>query len=193
VSGAKHVFDLPENWRSLTDRTWILKATGHDFEVAGRLDAALDRAEVYLAAVGLGERDGWGLVTDPGSGRVDAAMTIGLLNLGELSAPDAARLYRETARAAAVETEAAESIERQVRVSSSAAGPLVTIHDFVLDRRREVISNPALERAIVALFPDDSKVGYEFSIQTQDLTVFDDIVGYLTMLVATVRASGVRA
>ncbi|MEO8093318.1 MAG: hypothetical protein ABI632_00165 [Pseudolysinimonas sp.] len=149
-------------------------------ETAERLRFALGNVnDIALHAPG---RVNWALVSDPASGRVDAMMSLSFPKQDQ----DSYAAYR-TAVDAVKSTEEFEQVERTVIEKPLPAGPAIVVHEFVLPRTEGGVPDPAVERAIVAMFPAGFESFFEFALMTQDLAVFEDAAEYLVDIAAQVH------
>jgi hypothetical protein len=164
-----------------------LDAIAASFEVpeepTTRLRAALETVARLAARPGTTRRS-WALVRRPESGRVDAYVT---LDLALMDAGSHQRFLRRADTDVAPAVDGVELVRRTVSNRSVSAGLVGVVHDLVLPRNDGGVGDPAVERAIVALFPEGFDKSLEFTIVTQDLGLFDDASEYLLELVSTVR------
>ena len=164
LDGIAASFDLPE-------------------EPTGRLRGALGTVARLAARPGTARRS-WALVRRPESGRVDAYVT---LDLSLMDAGSHERFLRRAETDVVPAVEGVELVRRTVSNRSVPAGLVGVVHEFVLPENDGGVGDPAVERAIAALFPDGFDKSLEFTIVTQDLGLFDDASEYLLELVSTVR------
>ncbi|MCU1515052.1 MAG: hypothetical protein JWO10_2142 [Microbacteriaceae bacterium] len=189
IEATGYAISLPAEWYQLpgsrnTGDALAAIVSGFDLpdETAERVKFALQNVNgVSFEAPG---RSNFALIRNPASGRVDAIMSISFPRQSAQSLAD----YREAARSV-IPIAGLEQVERTVSEYPLPAGPAIVVHEFVLPRTDGGVSDPAVERAIVALFPDGFDSFFEFSIKTQDLTVFEDAAEYLLDIVAQVHLS----
>ncbi|WP_411700776.1 hypothetical protein [Conyzicola sp.] len=196
-------FEVPAGWHKLpVDATSTAAAVA---EIAERLTdpgETRDQLARALAAVSAqaqaARRHGrphWAYVPDPATGRVEA-----LLSVGDI--PGDAGSYGRYLELARVDLDTPESpvagnpaelINRTTTESRLALGKVVSIHDFVIQPTAGGIGDPAVERAIVALFPDRAARAVECSIVTQNMAQFENVTQYLVDIVSTFRETRVKA
>jgi hypothetical protein len=196
--------DIPAGWHQLPSANGPEATNDAIARIAGVIGASgetRDRLVQALAAVTAiaqspirGGRTHWAFVPVPSSGRVEALMSLGRI----ASSSAEADAYRD---AASVNldgpdpdpTNPAELVNRTVTEHALPVGRAIAIHDFVIEPTRGGVPDPAVERAIVALFPDRAARGIEMSIVTQNLVWFEDITGYLVDIASTFRETEVRS
>ncbi|MET0989247.1 MAG: hypothetical protein ABWY54_01230 [Glaciihabitans sp.] len=196
-------FEVPAGWHKLpADATSTTEAVGAIAERLTEPGETREQLERSLAAVSAQAqsprrqgRPHWGYVPDPSTGRVEA-----LLSVGDIPGdPGAYERYLELAR---VDLDAAEPpqqgnpaelINRTTSEFRLPEGKVVAIHDFVIQPTLGGVGDPAVERAIVALFPDRAARAVECSIVTQNMAQFEDVTQYLVDIVATLRETRVKA
>lgn len=186
TEAAEYSISIPTGWVPLPGQS---NGAGLDLIVAG-FDVSTEAKERLRFALGnvndfalhAPGRINWALVSDPTSGRVDAMMSLSFPRQEESSFA----AYR-VAAAAARSTEELEQVERTVTERLLPAGPALVVHEFVLPRTDGGVPDPAVERAIVALFPEGHESFFEFSMVTQDLAVFEDAAEYLVDVAALVH------
>jgi hypothetical protein len=184
-----YAISLPAGWLRLpgsTDTESSIQEIVDSFEVSedvgDRLRFALRNVNsISLEAPG---RANYALIRAPDDGRVDAVMAVSFPRQTADSLAD----YREAAHSVARDPQL-DQVERTVNEYPLPAGPSIVVHEFVLPRTDGGVSDPAVERAVLALFPDGFESFFEFSLVTQDLTVFDDAAEYLLAVAAEVRFS----
>lgn len=187
--------DIPGGWHKLPlDPEETASAVAQlaaslvdDPDARERLVYALAAVAAVAQAPRRHGRQHWAYVPDPSTGRVEA-----LLSLGDM--PGGRGDYENYLALASVDLDvaetpqpgtAAELINRTVAERRIAVGRVVSIHDFVIQPTAGGVPDPAVERAIVALFPDRASRAVECSIVTQNLAQFEDVTGYLVDIVAT--------
>jgi len=187
---------LPQDASSTHD---AVAAIAGSITEAGETRDQLVRALTAVTAIALAParhgRPHWAYVPDPSTGRVEAILSIGDIP----GAPTDYDRYLALARVDLDQPEApvvgypAELINRTIDERLVAVGRLIAIHDFVIQPTAGGVSDPAVERAIVALFPGRAARGVECSIVTQNLAQFDDVTSYLVDIVSTFHETEVSA
>lgn len=172
----------------------IVASLAVDLEAGGRLAQALTAVTAVANAPRQQQRTHWALVPDPSAGRVEALLSLGSIVGGTGSVEK----YLEAATVNLDGPDSdpanpAELVNRTVAERVLAVGRTVTVHDFVIEPTAGGVADPAVERAIVAIFPERAARGIEMSIVTQNLAWFDDITGYLVDIAATFRETEVRS
>jgi len=196
--------DIPEGWHELPPNgtpeattaaieriVGVIGATG---ETRDQLVHALSAVSAVAQSPARGGRPHWAFVPRPSSGRVEALLSLGRIAGSSSEADD----YRDAASVNLDGPDAdpqnpAELVNRTVTEHPLPVGRAIAIHDFVIEPTAGGIADPAVERAIVALFPDRAARGIEMSIVTQNLAWFEDITGYLVDIAATFRETEVRS
>jgi hypothetical protein len=186
VSEARWSFEIPNGWYRLpaadAESDQRLDALVSSFvlpdDTAARLRVAL--GNLNAEATRRPNRAHWAFVPDPANGNVEGMFTVHMLR--------AEPGDREAYIAAAEEPAASTLIvmHRTVEHLALPAGPALSLHDFVVEPPVGGIPNPGVERAVVAVFPEDSSFGYEFSMIAQNLTAFQDMVEYVVAVARTV-------
>ena len=184
---------LEDSWKPLpaagTDAESAVETIVAGFALTDSLAAALtlaiSRASDYANALAPGERRSFALIGDPLLARVDAVLSVRLSRV----ASDAYEQYLALAQGATEANPAVEVIDRTLLEVDLPAGRAIASHDFTLNRHEDGVPQPALERALVALFIGDAPALIEFSLAAQDLTVFEDMTGYLLGVVSKFRTT----
>lgn len=188
-----NVLVLEPAWKLLPepggDPTGAIEAIVAEFDlreqVASALQVALLRANEYALGLAPGSRRSFALVSDPQTARVDAVLSARLSRV----APDAYEEYLRGAESSADANPEVEVINRTLVELVLPAGRAIATHDFTLNRNEDGVPQPALERALIALFVTGSPALIEFSVAAQDLAVFDDMADYLLGVVSKFRTT----
>ena len=162
----------------------IIEGFHVDESAARRLDYSLRMVIAVAANLPAGARRNYALVPDPGSGSVQALLSLRVSRI----TPDAYDNYLAAARALESDDNL-EVIRRSVDEVVLPAGRGVLSRDFTLERVTEGVPNPALERTFLALFPTDADSAVEFTLLTQNLALFADAGEYLLALAANENPS----
>ena len=183
--------ETPENTASAVAR--IAAVVGVTGEARDRLIQALSAVSAVAQAPQRGGRTHWAFVPIPDSGRVEALLSLGRIASSAAEADE----YRDAASVNLDGPDAdpknpAELVNRTVSEHVLPVGRAIAIHDFVIEQSPGGVADPAVERAIVAVFPDRAARGIEMSIVTQNLVWFSDITGYLVDIASTFRETEVR-
>jgi hypothetical protein len=186
---AGYAISIPGDWYPLpgltaTDEalTELVSSFALPEEPRGRLLYALENVQrVVMRAEG---RTNWAMIRDARSGRVDAIMAMSFPRQTSESLAD----YRRAADSVQPNPEL-EQVERTVTEFTLNAGTAIVVHEFVLPRTDGGVSDPAVERAVVGVFPTGFDSFVEFALTTQDLGVFDDAGEYLLSVAARIHLS----
>ena len=196
-------FEVPAGWHKLpvdaASTPAAIEAIVERLTQPGETREQLARALAAVSAQAQSprrhNRPHWGYVPDPSTGRVEALLSVGDIP-GDAGAYDRyldlARVDLDAAEPAE-QGNPAELINRTTTESRLPAGKVVAIHDFVIQPTVGGVGDPAVERAIVALFPERAARAVECSIVTQNMAQFDDLTQYLVDIVATLRETRVKA
>lgn len=147
------------------------------------LRTGLGSVNVLAHRLTTGNRRSYALVRNPASGIVDALLSTKLSQVE----PDAYDQYFAAIRATDV-ADGFEIINRTLIETRLPAGRAIVLHDFTATDDSGGMPEPALERAILALFVDGSAALIEFYLAAQNLALFADMEEFLITL-----ASGERA
>lgn len=182
-------FALPPGWLRLASTEAELEAAAAAGTVA-RDAGTGEQFDEALAAVRAWtdqrpDRYHWAFVPEPAAGVVSAVLSLQTLRVRS-------ETFAEYAAAAAADG-GDRVLSRTFDLVDLPAGRAVRRWDIVVPPAGDGPSEAALERAVVGLFPAQSRTAYEFSLVTQSLSAFSDIVGYLTAIVATVERDTVRS
>jgi hypothetical protein len=205
VSDTQHLtgrfeVEIPAGWHKLPAEATaevisaIVAMFAVDAEAGGRLTHALTAVAAVANSPRQQQRTHWALVPDPSAGRVEALLALGSIAGGAESV--AKYLEAATVNLDGPDSDPAnpaELVNRTVAERVLAVGRSVTVHDFVIEPASGGVADPAVERAIVAVFPERAARGIEMSIITQNLAWFDDITGYLVDIASTFRETEVRS
>ncbi|MCU1513183.1 MAG: hypothetical protein JWO10_273 [Microbacteriaceae bacterium] len=148
-----------------------------------RLEHALRMVSAVVQEPQRGGRPHWAYIPEPEQGRVEALLSIGFL----IADDGAIDRYRGIAEAELNKSDSTDLVRRIVRTATLLVGPAIVVQDFVVEPVAGGVPNPAVERATVALFPTEAEKAVEFSIMTQNLALFPDIVEYLLEIAAAVH------
>ncbi|MCU1424005.1 MAG: hypothetical protein JWM51_296 [Microbacteriaceae bacterium] len=196
--------EIPAGWHKLPapgraeDTDAAVRAIVDGLDIVGDTRHSLLHVLAAVTAVAQAPKRGgrmhWALVPEPGNGRVEALMSLGTI----ANAPGRFEEYKNAAAVDLDEPDAdadnpAELINRTVSERTLRVGRAVAVHDFVIEPTTGGVADPAVERAIVALFPERAGRGIEMSIVTQNLAWFDDVTGYLVDIASTFRETEVRS
>lgn len=120
-------------------------------------------------------------------GTIRAMLSIQMLRVGPGAWDDYSAFHDTASQLAEV-----EFINRRVEERALTAGRALVIHEFTLRRGEGDSQYPAMERAVIGLFVNDSEAFVELTLITQDLALFGDMLEYLVDLASTYRrAAGV--
>lgn len=196
-------FEVPAGWHKLPSEAEatadgvaaIVEGLTEPGDSRDQLARALSAVSAHAQAPQRHGRPHWAFIPDPSTSRVEA-----LLSVGDI--PGDAEAYERYLALAQVDLDVAddsapgnpaELINRTTSESRLALGKAVAIHDFVIQPSNGGVGDPAVERAIVALFPDRAARAIECSIVTQNMAQFEDITKELVDIVATFRETQVKA
>jgi len=126
-----------------------------------------------------GERDAWILLRQE---RVAAVLTLRGRPVEPSGLSQLVKLLSEPAPG----DPNVDVINRTFRETNLPAGKAVETHDFSVAHGLESGTRPASERATVTIFPEPGEWAVEFMLVTQDLSLFDDEMGYLHTIAESV-------
>lgn len=186
-AGSVYTVSIDGFWRALpaTDEDaaaaidTMVEGFAVDPQAAERLRHGLTAVTTLARSLAPGERRSYALVRDPGNGAVEALLSTRVSRVSTTAVDDYRARIAEGRRQDDIDI-----VNRTVEERDLPQGHALVVHDITLREDGEGLIEPALERTILALFVHDSDVLIEFYLATQDLALFDDMVGYLVDLVA---------
>ncbi|MEP6481212.1 MAG: hypothetical protein ABJA94_04305 [Rhodoglobus sp.] len=158
----------------------LVEALNVEDPAADGLRRGLEAVTALSRELAPGQRNSWALVRDPSSGAVDALLSTRVSLVG----PSAIDDYRARIADGQHGDPEIRVVNRTVSERELAVGTALIVHDFTLHEDAEGLIDPALERAVVALFLSGTNKLVEFYLVTQNLALFDDIAEYLVSIVS---------